>query len=168
MRATYDYDRWDVSYFFGSVFLSFVLSVIPWAPVALLWLQPYWVLLVLLFWLFVAPEMLGLGWFFTIGLFHDLVLMTAPLGMCAMSYTIMAFIFVRMAARFEGFPLWQQALIVGCLAACQGVWRLYVMGLAHQQPHWGPMCVSALVSGAVWPLVYRVLYVFWRRRSRVY
>ena len=168
MRTTYDYDRWDVLFFLGSVFFAFVLSVIPWTPVWFLWLQPNWVLLVLIFWLFIAPEMMGLGWFFAIGLFHDLVFMAAPLGMCAMSYSLMAFVFVRMAARFEGFPLWQQMLMVAGLTVLQDGWKLYILSLAHQQPQWWPFCTSVLVSCLVWPLVYRGLYSVWRRRLRVY
>lgn len=81
------------------------------------WLQPfrpYWLALVLVYWIIEAPDRIGLGFAFLLGLFADLVFGTL-LGEQALRLTVMAFIVQRFRAQLRFFPLSQQALAVAGL-----------------------------------------------------
>ena len=58
--------------FVGSIVLAFLLQLTP-LPQAFLPLKPYWIALVLIYWSIEAPERMGLGFAFLIGLAGDLL-----------------------------------------------------------------------------------------------
>ena len=58
--------------FVGSIVLAFLLQLTP-LPQAFLPLKPYWIALVLIYWSIEAPERVGLGFAFLIGLAGDLL-----------------------------------------------------------------------------------------------
>lgn len=81
------------------------------------WLQPfrpYWLALVLVYWIIEAPDRVGLGFAFLLGLAADLAFGTL-LGEQALRLTVMAFIVQRFRAQLRFFPLSQQALAVAGL-----------------------------------------------------
>jgi rod shape-determining protein MreD len=81
------------------------------------WLQPfrpYWLALVLVYWIIEAPDRVGLGFAFLLGLAADLTFGTL-LGEQALRLTVMAFIVQRFRAQLRFFPLSQQALAVAGL-----------------------------------------------------
>lgn len=81
------------------------------------WLQPvrpYWLALVLVYWIIEAPDRIGLGFAFLLGVLADLVFGTL-LGEQALRLTVMAFIVQRFRAQLRFFPLSQQALAVAGL-----------------------------------------------------
>jgi rod shape-determining protein MreD len=81
------------------------------------WLQPfrpYWLALVLVYWIIEAPDRVGLGFAFLLGLVADLAFGTL-LGEQALRLTVMAFIVQRFRAQLRFFPLSQQALAVAGL-----------------------------------------------------
>ncbi|MNV76766.1 Rod shape-determining protein MreD [compost metagenome] len=77
-------------------------------------LRPYWLALVLAFWVIETPERVGLGFAFCIGLLAD-VMFGGILGEQALRLVVMAFILQRFRARLRFFPLSQQALAIGGL-----------------------------------------------------
>mgnify|MGYP003577639799 FL=1 len=77
-------------------------------------LRPYWLALVLAYWVIEAPDSVGLGFAVIVGLIADLMFGTL-LGEQALRLVIMAFILQRFRARLRFFPLSQQALAVGGL-----------------------------------------------------
>lgn len=92
---------------------ALLLGLVP-LPEVLLPLRPYWLALVLAYWLIEAPERVGIGFAFVIGLVADLMFGTL-LGEQALRLTILAFILQRFRARMRFFPLSQQALLIGGL-----------------------------------------------------
>ena len=96
-----------------SVFAALLLGLLPLTPL-LQPLRPYWLALVLAFWVLEEPERVGLGYAFLVGVIADLVYGTL-LGEQALRLVIMAFILQRFRARLRFFPLWQQALAIGAL-----------------------------------------------------
>ncbi len=81
------------------------------------WLQPfrpYWLALVLVYWIIEAPDRIGLGFAFLLGVLADLAFGTL-LGEQALRLTVMAFIVQRFRAQLRFFPLSQQALAVAGL-----------------------------------------------------
>lgn len=97
----------------ASVSLALLLGLLP-LPELLLPLRPYWLALVLAYWVIETPDRVGLGFSFGIGLLADLVF-GSILGDQALRLVVMAFILQRFRARLRFFPLSQQALAMGGL-----------------------------------------------------
>ena len=96
-----------------SLLLALLLGLVP-LPGMLQPLRPYWLALVLAYWLLEEHEQVGLGVAFTLGVVADLVF-GGLLGEQAMRLVVMAFILDRFRARMRFFPLSQQALAIGVL-----------------------------------------------------
>lgn len=97
----------------ASVVVALLLGLLP-LPVLLQPLRPYWLALVLAYWVIEAPERVGLGYVFATGIIADLMYGNL-LGEQALRLVVMAFILQRFRARLRFFPLWQQALAIGGL-----------------------------------------------------
>ena len=96
-----------------SFMLALLLALIP-LPELLLPVRPYWLALVLAYWVIETPDKVGLGFAFCIGLLAD-VMFGGILGEQALRLVMMAFILQRFRARIRFFPLSQQALAMGGL-----------------------------------------------------
>ena len=96
-----------------SLLLALLLGLVP-LPGLLQPLRPYWLALVLAYWLLEEPEHIGLGAAFALGVLADLVF-GGLLGEQAMRLVVMAFILDRFRARMRFFPLSQQAVVMGVL-----------------------------------------------------
>ena len=96
-----------------SLLLALLLGLVP-LPGLVQPLRPYWLALVLAYWVIETPDRAGLGFAFCIGLLADL-LYGGILGEQALRLVVMAFILQRFRARLRFFPLSQQALAIGGL-----------------------------------------------------
>ena len=96
-----------------SFVVALLLGLLP-MPDFLQPLRPYWLALVLAYWVIEAPESAGLGFAFIVGLVADLMF-GGLLGEQALRLVIMTFILQRFRARLRFFPLSQQALAIGVL-----------------------------------------------------
>ncbi|KAF1685265.1 rod shape-determining protein MreD [Pseudoxanthomonas broegbernensis] len=96
-----------------SLFLAVLLGLVP-LHEALQPLRPYWLALVLAYWVIETPSRVGLGLAFCCGVVADLAY-GGLLGEQALRLVIMAFILQRFRARLRFFPLSQQALAIGAL-----------------------------------------------------
>lgn len=96
-----------------SVLLALLLGLVP-LPGLLQPLRPYWLALVLAYWLLEAPHRVGMGAAFALGLLADLAF-GGLLGEQALRLVVLAFILDRFRARLRFFPMSQQALAVGVL-----------------------------------------------------
>ena len=96
-----------------SLLLALLLGLVP-MPGVLQPLRPYWLALVLAYWVLEAPDKVGLGVAFLLGLLADLAF-GGLLGEQAMRLVVMAFILDRFRARMRFFPLSQQAVVIGVL-----------------------------------------------------
>ncbi|WP_442683368.1 rod shape-determining protein MreD [Stenotrophomonas sp. JC08] len=97
----------------ASFTLALLFGLLP-LPELLLPLRPYWLALVLAYWVIETPDRVGLGFAFCIGLLADLMF-GGILGDQALRLVVMAFILQRFRARIRFFPLSQQALAMGGL-----------------------------------------------------
>ncbi len=97
----------------ASVAVALLLGLVP-LPNWLDPFRPYWLALVLAYWLIEAPDNIGLGWAFIFGILADLMFGTL-LGEQALRLTLLAFILQRFRARIRFFPMSQQALLMGAL-----------------------------------------------------
>ena len=96
-----------------SLLLALLLGLLP-LPDLLQPFRPYWLALVLAYWVIEAPERAGLGLAFVCGLAADLVF-GGLLGEQSLRLVVMAFILQRFRAQLRFFPMAQQALAVGGL-----------------------------------------------------
>lgn len=96
-----------------SVVLALLLGLVP-LPEALQPLRPYWLGLVVAYWVIEDNERLGLTFAFLMGLVADLAF-GSVLGEQALRLTVMAFILQRFRSQLRFFPVAQQALAIGGL-----------------------------------------------------
>lgn len=96
-----------------SIIIALLLGLLP-LPGLLQPLRPYWLALILAYWVIEAPDSAGLGFAFTVGVIADLMF-GGLLGEQALRLVIMTFILQRFRARLRFFPMSQQALAIGVL-----------------------------------------------------
>jgi len=97
----------------ASLAVALLLGLLP-LPEVVAPLRPYWLALVLAYWVIEAPTRAGLGLAFAVGLAADFAY-AGLLGEQALRLVMMTFILQRFRARLRFFPLSQQALAVGAL-----------------------------------------------------
>lgn len=123
------------------------------------WLQPlrpFWLALVLCYWLLEAPELVGLGVAFLTGVVADLIF-GSLIGEHAMRLVIFAFIILRFRARLRFFPLTQQALAVLVLLLNDRVVSLMIRGVTGEA--WPPASfwIAPFVGALLWPWLFLLL-----------
>lgn len=96
-----------------SLLVALLLGLLP-LPEPVQPLRPYWLALVLAYWVLEAPDRVGLGFAFLIGLLADLAF-GSLLGEQALRLVVLAFILQRFRPRLRFFPLSQQSLAIGAL-----------------------------------------------------
>ena len=96
-----------------SLLLALLLGLVP-LPDVLQPLRPYWLALVVAYWVLEEPDSVGIGVAFLLGLVADLAF-GGLLGEQAMRLAILAFILDRFRPRMRFFPLSQQAVTIGVL-----------------------------------------------------
>lgn len=138
--------------FGGSFALAFLLQLMP-LPLVLLPLKPYWVGLVLVYWLIETPERGGLGMAFLLGLAGD-VLTGELLGEQALRLVVLAFIVLRFRARLRFFPVWQQALAVLALLLNDRIVMLMVRGFSGEPMPAASFWLAPLAGMLAWPVVF--------------
>jgi rod shape-determining protein MreD len=147
--------RANAALFLGSVAAAYFLQLMP-LPAALLPLKPYWLALVLTYWTLEAPEHVGLGRAFVLGLIGD-VFAGELLGEQALRLCILCFILLRFRARLRFFPMWQQALAVLALLANDRVVLLMVRAVAGQAPPPASFWLAPLAGTLAWPWLFLLL-----------
>jgi rod shape-determining protein MreD len=96
-----------------SLLLALLLGLLP-LPEMLQPLRPYWLALVLAYWVIEGNDRVGLGAAFAVGLVADLAF-GGLLGEQALRLVVMTFILQRFRTQLRFFPMAQQALAVGGL-----------------------------------------------------
>lgn len=96
-----------------SVLVALLLGLLP-LPAGLQPFRPYWLALVVAYWVIEDSDHAGLGFAFLVGLIGDLAF-GGLLGEQALRLTVMAFILQRFRNQLRFFPMAQQALAIGGL-----------------------------------------------------
>jgi len=147
----------------ASLATALLLGLLP-LPALLQPLRPYWLALVLAYWLLETPQRVGLGTAFLLGLLADLAF-GSLLGEQALRLVVLAFILDRFRARMRFFPMSQQALTLGLLL-CND--RIIVAALhllmGAPQPPW-PVWLTPLLGMLLWPPLHLLLDTLRLRRK---
>ena len=139
----------------ASIVVALLLGLLP-LPAMLQPLRPYWLALVLAYWIIETPDRVGLGYAFVCGAIADL-LYGGVLGEQSLRLVVMCFILQRFRARIRFFPMSQQVLAIGALLLNDRIVGA-VVHLAVDEPTlpwaywWAP-----LLGMALWPLLFVLL-----------
>lgn len=133
----------------ASVLIASVLMLLPWPP---LWLKPYWVALMMIYWLLESSHLRNLGVVFAIGLLLDLLTGTL-FGQHALSLLIMAYLLSLFRNRIQFFSPLQQTVVVFMLLFNDRVLQLWVLSLSGMLPGW-EYWLQPLAGAAVWPWLF--------------
>jgi rod shape-determining protein MreD len=138
-----------------SFLLALLLGLAP-LPELLSPLKPYWLALVLLYWILEAPDRISLGTAFVLGLMADLLFGTL-LGEQALRLVIIAFLAARFRSRIRFFPLWQQALAVLVLLLNDRIVVLIVRLLSGEGWPASGFWIAPWVGMLLWPWLFLLL-----------
>jgi rod shape-determining protein MreD len=137
-------------------FIAALLLSIVTLPSSLQWFRPEWMVMLVIYWLLVLPNSLGVSfaWFF--GIFLD-ILYDTPFGEHALALVIISYFIVRFYAQIRLFNALQQFILILSLMIFYQTILFWVHSL-FGHPHgtfyyWIPSFTSALV----WPIVLYVL-----------
>lgn len=132
--------------------VAMMLRILPW-PVGWDIYNPDWVLLALIYWCIALPERVGIGTAWCTGLVCD-VLGSKILGQQALTYTVVAYLCLKIYQRLRLHPLTQQTLaVLGYLLFAQflNYWILNAKGLGPiPWNYW----LSSVLGAAIWPGVF--------------
>ncbi|HMT37528.1 MAG: rod shape-determining protein MreD [Xanthomonadales bacterium] len=138
-----------------SLLVALLLGLVP-MPDVLQPLRPYWLALVLAYWVLEAPDKVGLGVAFLLGLLADLAF-GGLLGEQALRLVVLTFILDRFRARLRFFPMSQQALAIGGLLFNDRVVAMAVhLVLGEVQLPWA-FWAAPLVGMVLWAPLHLVL-----------
>jgi rod shape-determining protein MreD len=141
--------------FVASIILAFLLQLLP-LPQPLPAFKPFWLALVLVYWAIEAPESVGLGFAFLLGLTGDL-LTGELLGEQGLRLVILAFIVLRFRSRLRFFPIWQQSIAVLALLLNDRVVQLMVRGFSGEPMPGSDFWIAPVVGMVAWPFVFLML-----------
>lgn len=141
------------------IFLSFVaawvLMILP-MPNNWQWIRPEWLTLVLIYWIFVLPQSVGIVTAWCVGLVMD-SLYGGILGRYALSLIVVAFLARFLRYRIRLIPVWQQALVILTLVGVGECVLFLVQWIIGHPPrtiyYWVPMITSMLF----WPWIRRLM-----------
>lgn len=156
------YPRWLLP---ASLLVALLLGLLP-LPALLQPVRPFWLALVLAYWLIEAPDRVGLGVAFAAGLVAD-VTYDGLLGEQALRLVILAFIVQRFRPRLRFFVLTQQALAIGALLLNDRIVSAGVHVALGEPVLPAAFWLAPLAGMLLWPPVFLVLDALrlraWRR-----
>lgn len=142
-----------------SFVLAMVLSIVvlpDTVPMAVAYLRPHWVALVLIYWVIALPHRIGLMVAWTLGILLD-VLLGSLLGQHALALVVVAYVATSLYQRLRMFAIWQQSLIVFATLGLYQLINFWIDSIASdaQWSFWFVM--PALVSALIWPWMFLAL-----------
>lgn len=138
-----------------SLFMGLLLGLLP-LPAGLQPYRPFWLALVVAYWVIEDPDRAGLGFAFLTGLVADLAF-GGLLGEHALRLVIMAFILQRFRSQLRFFPVAQQALAIGGLLLNDRVVSAAIhVALGVPQLPW-TYWLAPLIGMLLWTPLYLVM-----------
>ena len=153
----------NLRFVWGSIFIAWMLSLLPWRGLPY---APDILMLVIVFWCAHSNGKVGLLTAFVFGLLLD-VHDAGPLGQHALIYTLVAYGTVVLHRRLLRFELWGQCFhILPIFVLANMVGSMVCAWVAGVWPGWS-WAISAAITALCWPFVGWVLLIPQRRRADV-
>jgi rod shape-determining protein MreD len=140
---------------YGSLLVALVLGLLP-LPAQFAALKPFWLALVLCYWLLETPDRAGMGFAFVIGVVADLI-HGSLLGEHALRLCMLAFIVLRFRPRLRFFTLGQQALAVFAMLLNDRVVVVMIRGFSGEGLPPLQFWFSPVVGLVLWPWLFLAL-----------
>jgi rod shape-determining protein MreD len=140
-----------------SFIIAIILDILP-LPAWALWIRPKWTLLVLIYWVMVCPNIVGVGWAFCVGVVTDF-LQGSFLGEHALAAVLVAYLMLKLHQLIRVYPFLQQMLVVFLVVLLYQMIIFILQGITvgyfpHKILYW----VSAGTSMLIWPWLYWLMY----------
>jgi len=132
-----------------SVLLALWLLILP-LPQTMQYFRPEWSCLLVVYWILVNPNHLGLGFAFLLGLLQDVFEQTIW-GANALGLVVVAYVCVTSYRRVQRYSVWQQSLWILVLVGLYQVSANAIMRLGGTEVYLQNQVPSILVSGMCWP-----------------
>ncbi len=138
-----------------SLLIALMASIMP-MPLSVDAFRPDWVLIVLVYWCLALPSKVNIitAWF--MGFVLD-VLLGSVLGVHAAAMAISMYIVVVNFQKIRNFSVWQQALIVGVLAALYHLLVFWMQRFLSDAIFLTSYLYPVLTSAILWPWVFLLL-----------
>lgn len=146
----------------GSIAAAMLLALLP-LPDAIVPFRPFWMALVLAYWVLEHGDECGLGFAFLVGLLLDVVLGTL-LGEFALRLVVIAFLLDRFRSRLRFYPIWQQVLAIAALLVNDWIVTAIVHAFLGQPQLPMAMLGAAGIGALLWGPVYAMLATLDRGR----
>ncbi|WP_333608352.1 rod shape-determining protein MreD [Arsukibacterium sp.] len=153
-----------IGFIYFSLFVALVLTVMP-MPAQITPYRPDWALLILLYWTMALPSRVNIGTAFFMGFLVD-VLVGTVLGVNALAFSVVSFIFAVNHLKIRNFAIIQQALLVGLMLA---LYHLLLFWLSHflTGVYFLPAYLWPVLTGMLaWPWLFWLLRRF-RRQFKI-
>ncbi|SDG07458.1 rod shape-determining protein MreD [Onishia taeanensis] len=145
----------------STLLLALCLQVMPLADKWLMW-RPDWLGLMLVYWCMVMPQRVGVFHGFLLGILLDLI-EGSPLGLNALTLSLLAFLVALVYQRMRAYSLVQQAVLIFVLLGIVQLVDQWLMTL------FGPFSIHlafllpSLIGAVLWPWLFTMLQALRRR-----
>lgn len=134
---------------------SLILMLLP-MPSWTMWLRPAWVLMVLIYWTITAPNQVGIGTAWLMGLIMDLLNGTV-LGEHALALTIVIYLVSRIHIRLRMYPILQQGMNILFFVLLYQFILYCIQGFIGELPSSHLYWLSSFTSMLLWPWLFVVM-----------
>ncbi len=141
--------------------IALLLAAMP-LPGSLLWFQPEWVYMVLIYWCMALPHRVGVVSGFFLGLSVDLLEGTL-LGQNALTCSVVAYLALLLYQRLRNYGAWQQAMMVGVLIGISLMISQWIQNLTSVAADTVAFLLPALTSTILWPWFFIAMRTLRRR-----
>lgn len=138
-----------------SLLVALWLTILP-LPGWVRWARPEWVALVVLYWVVMAPDKVGIGVAWLVGLLLDIV-EGSPLGGNAFALAVVAYIALILYQRLRMYGALQQIALVFVLIGVHQMIGHWVQTLTARVLPTLMFLLPALVSALLWPTLQLLL-----------
>ena len=140
---------------FASFLAALILAMLPLPPMLQV-IRPEFMLIVLIYWCMALPNRVGVGIGWVAGLVMD-VATDSLLGQHALTFTLIAYLAIKLHQRIRVFPLWQQALTVLVLMMFQSTLVLWIRGMLGEEHSLSSFMLPAISTALFWMPGYLLL-----------
>ncbi len=138
-----------------TLLLALMLTIMP-MPITVDAFRPDWVLLVAVYWSLALPSKVNVFTAWILGLIID-VLLGSVLGVHGAAMAVVIYISASNYQKIRNFSLWQQALIVGVLAALYNLLTFWFEHFLTEVPFLISYLYPVITAIIVWPWVFLLL-----------
>lgn len=144
-----------------SIILAITLAILP-LPIWSKWIQPQWIVLVLIYWGIAAPIRFGIGGAWVIGILLD-VLYNTPFGEHSLILVLIMYFISKFNSRIAQLSFWQMLFLVFGLTMLYQLFPIVSQILDGKYFELWECLSRALISALIWPILAALLQSLQRK-----